>query len=142
MQAIPKIITGKRAKLRLPKIVEWIRHSSFIIQVKSLNIATLPHEREEEFVKMPVVLSEFCDPAGMEKFSLVEDCEPGADLFCYLEDMGGDEDGIAVLYVLGKVVFDFPLHDRIKINEWFIDQGKGRAVDECLREHEFLASSS
>jgi hypothetical protein len=31
MNAIPKIMTGKRAKLMLPNIVEWIRHSSFII---------------------------------------------------------------------------------------------------------------
>ena len=56
MNAIPKIITGKRAKLRLPKIVEWIRHSSFSMFVKSLNMAVLLHKREEKIIEMLVSL--------------------------------------------------------------------------------------
>ena len=54
MNAMPKIITGKRAKLRLPKIVEWIRHSSFIILVKSLNMTVLLYKIEEEIIEVLV----------------------------------------------------------------------------------------
>ncbi len=53
---MPKIITGKSAKERLPNIVEWTRHSSFIMFTKSLTMNTLLHEREEELVKVLVFL--------------------------------------------------------------------------------------
>jgi hypothetical protein len=50
VNAMPKIMTGKRAKLRLPKIVEWIRYSSFIIFAKRLGMGNLLHKGEEEIV--------------------------------------------------------------------------------------------
>jgi hypothetical protein len=48
INAIPKIMTGKRANEMLPNIVEWTRHSSFTILVNSSNMAILPDEGEEE----------------------------------------------------------------------------------------------
>ena len=44
MNAMPKIRNGKRAKERLPNIVEWTRHSSLTMLVKSSNMMILPDE--------------------------------------------------------------------------------------------------
>jgi hypothetical protein len=76
MKVMAKIRTGKSAKLRLPNIVEWIRHSSFIMQVKRLAMVILPDKREEEIVKVLVILFESRNGSGMEEFSLVQDREP------------------------------------------------------------------
>ena len=73
MNAIPKIITGKRAKERLPNIVEWTRHSSFTIAVKSSNMAILPDEREEEGREVFAPCGQVGDLAGVEQCALVKD---------------------------------------------------------------------
>jgi hypothetical protein len=54
IKAIPKIITGNRANERLPNIVEWTRHSSFIMFQKRSGISILPDEGEEKGGKMLV----------------------------------------------------------------------------------------
>ncbi|OPX71145.1 MAG: hypothetical protein A4E36_00152 [Methanoregulaceae archaeon PtaB.Bin009] len=63
MKEIPKIMTGNSAKETCPKIVECIRHSSFIIRMKSSGMATLPDEREEEPGKVHSLLGQVCDGA-------------------------------------------------------------------------------
>jgi hypothetical protein len=88
INAMPKIMTGKRAKLRLPKMVEWIRHSSFIIFAKRLGMGDLLHNGEEEIVQVLLLCGKFCDCAVMEKFTLVQDRKFRTNLFCDPEDMG------------------------------------------------------
>ncbi len=88
MNAIPKIMTGKRAKERLPNIVEWTRHSSFTIAVKSSNMATLPDEREEEGGQVLAAGFQVGNGPGVEQFPLVEDRKLRTDLLGHLEDMG------------------------------------------------------
>src|SRR5512136_907582 len=92
INAIPKIMTGKRAKERLPNIVEWIRHSSFTMFLKSSNMAILPDKREEERGQVFVPCSQFGNGAGVEQRSLVDNRKPRADLLSNLEDVGRDED--------------------------------------------------
>ena len=67
MNAMPKIITGKRANERLPNIVECTRHSSFIMFTKSLCMGILLHEREEESVEVlaPVLYPRPCRYGGV-----------------------------------------------------------------------------
>ena len=64
MNAIQKIMTGKSAKEMLPNIVEWTRHSSFTIATKSSSMGDPLHEREEEFVEVPVLYEPRSRKAG------------------------------------------------------------------------------
>src|SRR5512136_2942103 len=97
MNAIPKIRNGKRAKERLPNIVEWTRHSSLTMATKRSNMAALPDEREQEGGQVLAPgLQVGCGP-GMEQLPLVEDRKLRADLFGHLEDVGRDKDRVALL---------------------------------------------
>ena len=40
--------------------------------------------------------------------------------------------------IRSKILLDQILHDRVEVDERFIDQGKGGLVDEGLRKHQFL----
>ena len=102
MNAIPKIRNGKRAKERLPNIVEWTRHSSLTMAMKRSNMATLPDEREEEGGQVLASCFQVGNGPGMEQFSLVEDRKLRADLLGHLEDVGRDEDRVALLCVIRR----------------------------------------
>src|SRR5208337_2978956 len=141
MKAIPKIITGKSANERLPNLVEWTRHSSFIMFLKSSSMVILPDKREEEGREMFPPSGQVGNGAGMQEFSLVEDRKLRTDLFGHFEDVGRDEDRPAFLHVPDKELLDQVLHDRVEVDQRLIDQGKGGLVDECLREHQFLSGA-
>src|SRR5512145_2671851 len=138
MNAIPKIITGNMAKERLPNIVECIRHSSLTMAMNSSNMVSLPDKLEEELREVLAPAGQFGNRAGVEQFPFMQDGKLRADLFGHLEDVRGDEDGVALPGIACKVILDQVLHDRVEIGERFIDQGKGGLVDEGLGKHQFL----
>src|SRR5512136_1568504 len=129
ISAIPKIMTGKRAKERLPNIVEWTRHSSFTMLVNSSNMAILPDEREEEGGQVFAPCGQVGNGAGMEQGPLVEDRKPRTDLLGDLEDMGREKDRPARFDISRKVILDKVLHDRVEVDQGLIDERERRFVD-------------
>ena len=88
MNAMANIRTGKRAKLRLPKSVECIRHSSLNMCANSVSIFSAPlHKLHEEIVEMDAFFLQFVRFSGVEEPALVQYCKFSADLFCDLEDV-------------------------------------------------------
>src|SRR5208337_3210204 len=73
MNAIPKIMTGNMAKEKLPNMVEWIRHSSFIMPMNRSSMAILPDKREEEVGQVLVSPCQLSNRPGMQQFPLVQD---------------------------------------------------------------------
>src|SRR5512137_916781 len=113
MNAIPKIMTGNMENEKLPNMVEWTRHSSFIIATKSSNMAILPDKREEVRGQVLASRGKFGNGPCVEQLSLVEDRKVRADLFGDFEDVGRDEDSPSVLHIRGKIFLDNVLHDGI-----------------------------
>ena len=105
--------TGKNAKPALPKIVAWIRHSSFIIAEKRSGTGIASHQVEEGTLKAAAGPGEPLCLAAVEELPVVEDPDPVADLLGDLEDMGGYEDGPAVTDILLQEILDRPLHDGV-----------------------------
>ena len=95
MKTMPNIMTGKSAKEICPNMVEWSRHSSFIMRMKSSGMMILPDEGEEELGEMRSPSSQIGNRSCMEQFPRMQDRKRGTDLLGDLEDVGREEDRLS-----------------------------------------------
>lgn len=82
--------------------------------------------------------AKFFHAAHSYEFSLINDADPGAELFCKLKDVGAKEHCTAPTDEVEKPCFEFPLDERVKVEERLVHEEHSGFMKQRCRECDFF----
>ena len=112
---------------------DWLPGSRFLVRLEVSDVL-LGDAADGDFDGFDLSGEDLVEAADGDEPAVDEDCHPVADEFDILKNMGGEEDGLALLFEAEDDVAEFFAADGIEAAHGFVEDEHGRIVEEGLGE--------